>query len=56
MIPFAFQQPLMLLLLLVVIPLAGVLRHARRRRRVVLEEMGTGLLPPFARWRDWSRL
>ena len=56
MIPFVFQQPWMLLLLLVVLPLAGVLRHARRRRRVVLEEMGTGELPPFARWRDWSRL
>ncbi|MGB0154036.1 MAG: vWA domain-containing protein [Verrucomicrobiales bacterium] len=56
MIPFVFQQPWMLLLLLVVIPLAGVLRHARRRCRVVLEEMGTGELPPFARWRDWSRL
>lgn len=56
MIPFVFQQPWMLLLLLVVLPLAGVLRHARRRRRVVLEEMGTEELPPFARWRDWSRL
>ena len=56
MIPLVFQQPWMLLLLLVVLPLAGVLRHARRRRRVVLEEMGTGELPPFASWRDWSRL
>lgn len=56
MIPLVFQQPWMLLLLLVVLPLAGVLRHARRRRRVVLEEMGTEELPPFARWRDWSRL
>tara|TARA_R110002096_G_scaffold113320_10_gene246405 strand:+ start:1273 stop:3375 length:2103 start_codon:yes stop_codon:yes gene_type:complete len=56
MIPFVFQNPMMLLLLLVVIPLVGVLRHARRRRRIVLEEMGTGELPPFARWRDRLRV
>lgn len=56
MIPFVFQQPWMLLLLLAVISLGGILRYARRRRRIVLEEMGTGKPPPYTKWRDLARL
>ena len=56
MIPFIFQQPWMLLLLLAVIPLAGILRYARLRRRILLEEMGSGKPPPYAKWRDNARL
>ena len=56
MIPFIFQQPWMLLLLLAVIPLAGILRYARLRRRILLEEMGSGKPPPYAKWRDTARL
>ena len=56
MIPFVFQQPWMLLLLLAVISLGGILRYARRRRRIVLEEMGTGKPSPYTKWRDLARL
>lgn len=56
MIPFVFQNPLLLLLLLAVPPLAGVLHRARGRRGIVLREMGAGGLSPFDPWRDRLRL
>lgn len=56
MIPFVFQNPMMLWLLLVVIPTVTVLRFARRRRRIVLDQMGSGELSTFAPWRDRFRV